>query len=405
MSVRIHYRITLFDYVETSTVPKIIPGKLVTKEMGIFNEMSSSNNVQVKICDRQPRIDIEFSICGGPITQKDMFKSRIDKSYDTKASGDKISESLYKHEIKTSCRVYVPELSDTLEYPMEIDHIRTFTLDLILESLIWKTNLQGNMYNFRFKHPKASAYVIIKTEIENIIDRNILLESLHCRFTYVTTAACVRNLVSLWSPKVVMEDIDGSPISEEIIFTPENLFNGGVSRECSYWKSVKQYSANKYLCEIKTWMYLQVLLEHPHVPNYNYELLPKILDENLIFKEIAELEKWKVDVRNEFETNLKNKEDKIIKELAERWREKKCELEKDLIKYTNKSKKVVQHYRRAINALHIENALEEKKKNQTVDDIHDEIRKNAIKYSLCENYEVFYQFIMNNKEVYLNEIK
>ena len=361
--------------------------------MGVFKAIPSNDNVQVKIFDRQPTVDIEFSICGGHVTQKDVLKSKID----TKASGDKVSESVYEHETKTGSRVYVPELSTPPEYPMEIDNVRTFTLDLILESLIWKTQLRGNTYNFRFKHPKASACVTIQTEIENVIDRNILLESLHCRYTYVTTAARVRSLVSSWSPKVIVEDADGSPISDEIVFAPENMFENGATRECSYWKRVKRYSLNDNLCEIKTWMYLQISLERMHVPNHNYEFLPKILDENLIFKELDELGKWKVDVRARFETDLKNKYDIIMKRLAEKWEEKKCKLETELMTSIGKCRKLSKYYHRATNALNVERALQEKRKRWAFDDIHDEIRKNAIKYSLCENYEVLYQFIGNNK--------
>ncbi|KAI4457008.1 hypothetical protein MML48_8g00021629 [Holotrichia oblita] len=377
-----------------------ISRRISIEETCIFDFETFQSNSNEISGDRKPFIQVDTQIsCENEKTVKISEKEIVETdSNETIESLQSISKEVIKHmdgcgdRFKkvlspiTECLVESPR--QQIELPlMNLTHsengdYQKFSLDIIIESLVWRKYTTSKNFIFKFKHPKASSVLAIRTEMENYINRNILLESVHCKLIYVTTSENIWHILQTWKPALIIEDKTGTKICKKHHFKTEELKS---QREYSYVSS--QMDAKDILVDLKIWMCLQTI-DFAEIPKINYLLEPHILDDFLTLKELNELETWKKEVKDKFIEELKVKEKEQLDDLMKSWTERKNSLENKLISNVNRCKILSKELQRNSSTLKVQKALQEKEQTTALDKIHDEVRKNAIKYSLNGNYEL-----------------
>lgn len=385
----------------TSPIPKPphFPGKLSIEETCIFDFEAFQGNTNELTGERKPFIQVETQIsCENEKTVKISEKEIVETdSSETIETLQSISREMIKHmdgcgdRFKkvlspiTECLVESPrqiELPVTNLVHPETGDYQKFSLDIIIESLMWRKHTPSKNFIFKFKHPKASSVLAIRTEMENYLNRNILLESVHCKLIYVSTSENIWNLLQTWKPALVIEDKTGSKLCKKHHFKTEELRG---QREYSYVSS--QMDSKNVLVDLKIWMCLQTI-DFAEIPKINYLLEPHILDDFLTLKELHELEVWKKEMKDKFMEELKVKEKEQLDELMKGWTERKNTLENKLISNVNRCKILSRELQRNSSALKVQKALQEKEQTTNLEKIRDEVRKNAIKYSLNANCDL-----------------
>lgn len=300
-------------------------------------------------------------------------------------SGDR-NENILPLICETECIVNSPRQIQEISIEDQIQvtgDYQQYSLDIILESLIWRKTTSVRNFVFKFKHPRAATFLAIKADIENRLNRNILLESLHCKLIYVSTPEHISNLLGTWKPILFIEDEYGNKICNDHEFSTEKLKN---EKESSYIAS--QFDKQNVLMDLKIWMCVQNI-GFVDASRVNYQLTPHILDEFLALKELNELTQWMGKAKEIFLEELKVKEKEQLNNLATNWTERKNKLEVKLIDNVNRCKCLSRELQKNTNDLNVQKALQDKQQALTADMIHEETRKSVIKYSLNENHELY----------------
>ncbi|XP_071053912.1 centrosomal protein of 120 kDa-like [Onthophagus taurus] len=270
-----------------------------------------------------------------------------------------------------------------------LDDFKQFSLDIILQTLTLKHPEISPTLNFKFKHPKASTYVSYKSQISPNLT---ILDNINCKLVYVSTKTDIAELLKSWKPRILIEDDFGKGFCEEVLVEIEfDRIANFENTEKIVFDDLKVVELIRTgdlspIGELKILIYLQECGFNFGI--VDFELRPRILDEILVIKELNELMNWKDQIKAEFVKELKVKQKQEIGVLIKNWIEKKNELENKLIFNVNRCKKLAKELKKSSNKNKIENLLKLKQKSTSLENIHEEIRKNAVKYSLTDNYEL-----------------
>lgn len=338
--------------------------------------MSSEIVKTIKVCEKEAvETDSKETIVSTPSVSKENIRNMDGCGDRSKKLLSPITECIIESPKQQPVKIPIVDRVSTSDY-------QQYSLDIMIESLVWRKQISSKHVNFKFKHPRATTALTIRAEMENYVNRNILLESVHCKLIYVSTCENIISILQTWKPSLIIEDKSGSKICNKHLFRTEEFKD---QNECCY--SCSQMEGKNALVDLKVWMCIQNI-GLTEVSNVNYLLEPHIFDDIFTSKELHDLAKWKTEVKEAFVEELKVKEKERLDELIEKWTERKNNLESRLIANVNRCKILSKELQRGSNSLKLQKALQEKELTASLEKIHDEVRKNAIKYSLSENYEL-----------------
>ncbi|GJQ80009.1 hypothetical protein Trydic_g9482 [Trypoxylus dichotomus] len=387
--------------IETVEFKEQYKGKISQDGTCVFSQENLQPNSGKISNDRKPfiQVDIQIGIENAKVVkfaEKEVIETDSNTTLEQVLSphkesvghmdgcGDRFKESLPSSGcVVESPRHHVIEVPTVEPVQYANRDYEQYSLDIIIESLTWRKQAHSRNLIFKFRHPRAATMLEIRTEMDVCyLNRNILLESVHCKLIYVTTPENIFNVLQMWKPYLLFEDKGGARICSKHYFRTEELRD---QKECCY---ITSQSDNKgIVVDFSIWMCVQCI-GLTEVPRLNYLLEPHVLDEFLMMKELHELRKWKADVKEKFIEDLKVREKEQLHELMSKWTERKNNLENKLIASINRCKVLSKELQKGTNSLKIQKALQEKEQNTTLEKIHDEVRKNAIKYALNGNHEL-----------------
>lgn len=217
---------------------------------------------------------------------------------------------------------------------------KLYCLTTAFTSIIWKhdDNFKDG-FQFRFCHPKSNTVLVVQCNADDIVTNEIIaLENVVCKQYFMSTAYRIATLIYNNPPTVMICNAQNMNITENFeLYTKLFLAKKvdmlqGKDASCSYFAMIASVKdEDDIICEIQVDMHLK---DHGFDPkDYDktcYDLEPIILDDNLAFKTLAELEKWKRDRQDWFNQRQKYIENENLKLLKAEWERKRVDLETKL---------------------------------------------------------------------------
>ncbi|CAG9864829.1 unnamed protein product [Phyllotreta striolata] len=262
------------------------------------------------------------------------------------------------------------------------DLYEKFVLIVSLKTLTWIAPPPDTKIMFKFLHPRAGSCTTIFTEISNAVQQEIVLNNLYVRIGYISTYDKIGKLLKNWYPKLVLAN------EHETYISDQKALNVNCSNtKCkNYDIEFKSLRTGATLTRIGVNVTMKVTDPKLEDDYENLYLLPIILDEIIVVKEVADLMAWKRNFKEQFERQLQLTKQDEIKRLDKEYQQKKDELEENVNKTIDKCKEVQNDLRNKLATLKIERELNKMGTNEyKYDDIY---QNNCKLYSKNNTHEV-----------------
>lgn len=256
---------------------------------------------------------------------------------------------------------------------------KRFCLDILLEKIKWKKLIQENSFQIKFKHPKSVNFLSFKQKI--CPSEDTVIHSAKCRMFFISTPSHIKRLVSYWPPKLAFYNEQENIIGETDIPTGLLLCDDG--NKCSHKVELETSNAQEPLADVYLTIHLQECDTGKKSKQPQFDLVPEILDEQIVVEQLDDLNKWNRIHKKKFEEELNVLKSQRLAELECEWKQKKDNLETKLKRNVKKCKVLIQKLKIATNSLRIHQALD-KKKNEQSGTFEDEVDKRINKYSSLE---------------------
>ncbi|KAF5270733.1 hypothetical protein FQA39_LY01471 [Lamprigera yunnana] len=280
-----------------------------------------------------------------------------------------------------------------------------YCLDVILENVTLKKSIKTKTLRIKFKHPKASTFIVIPTETENRIGEDIILESTRCKIFYISVKEQFRRMVYAWPPKLVLSDDSDRNLTEELdIYTA--LFLAKDRFECSYITECKAIRTYESLAKLNITMYLQEYGISALPEQNDLLLLPPILDEYIAIQELHELQCWKNKQKAQYTADLKILQKQGLALMHENWNARKIKMEEKLKKGIRRCESLSLELQTVVNTLRTKKALSEKEEDLKSDPncaFQDLLDQNTINKLERENDNL--KKIINDQRAEVEQIK
>ncbi|XP_012273788.1 centrosomal protein of 120 kDa [Orussus abietinus] len=237
-----------------------------------------------------------------------------------------------------SCHVSNNSINPTVflhaekDYCKSVEAYHCYCLNIQLNDIkLQSAGLAIEDVEFRFHHPKAEIVSTFYPKMPISSGETLKLEDIGCKLHFISSTTEICHLLLSYPPKISVHDA-GSNVkasAAQIILDVKRLFNTN-KLECRYEAPLFDKEKNT-IGFIDISMYLE-----DHGPYYRIKkksgenLGPPILDDNLAYKIVNELETWKDKQQEMFTAELKRKEEQHLNLLSEEWRKRRESLETKL---------------------------------------------------------------------------
>ncbi|CAH1119397.1 unnamed protein product [Phaedon cochleariae] len=266
--------------------------------------------------------------------------------------------------------------SDTLSprLPEALNPYQRFTFEITLTHIVWKIPQENTKISFKFLHPRAASCTTILTEISNTAGKKITLNNLNVKVSYLSTPDKIEKQLKYWKPRLILTD------DKEISLCNDHNLDVDCLEERSkgYEITLTRYQNTDPIAKVGVSVALKMIDVSESDDYEHLHLLPIIVDEIIMIKEIRDLEKWKQNEKDRFENELDYVKTTELERLEKDFRDRKNKLEEQVAMTVNKCKKLQDELMNKMNSMKVDKAI---RRNRNHTQIYEDVFK--------ENWDTF----------------